>query len=302
MSINIQQILDFPITVRLASLLGRLIPPAIGYPISDALGSWAAARRDSRLTRAVRVNQWMVRGKASTHELDDAVRDTLKQNARDQYTLYHNLDRPENLQPRIAMDHAFREILERPKFATCGLIVAGLHLSIFDFVLQSIVRQGIEALVLTLPNPQGGRRVEYERRKKIGVNILPASLDTLRKAVKYLQRGGILITGIDRPIREPKYCPRFFGYPAALPTHHISLALQAEVPIVVMAVIQSADGNYRLMSSEAIEMEDYSDRGEGIVRNAELVLKQAEAFIRMAPQQWNVPLPVWPELLDVTPG
>lgn len=302
MSIDTQKILDFPGTVHLVSLLGRVIPPSIGYPLSTALGAWVATRRDSFLTRAVRVNQRMARGVTNQHELDAAVRDTLKQNGRDLYTLYHNLHHPENLQDRILIDPEVHEILDRPKFADRGLIVAGLHLSIFDLLLQHIFRQGLEAILLTLPNPQGGRRVEYERRKKTGMNIVPASLDTLRHAVKYLRRGGMLITGIDRPVQTSKYCPLFFGCPAQLPTHHISLALQAQVPLVVIAVIQSAEGDYRLMSSKPIEMEHFANRDDEIVQNAERVLKQAEAFIQMAPQQWNVPLPVWPELPDITPG
>lgn len=299
---SIQPLLDLPVTVHLASFLGRVTPPGIGYSISETLGTWIAARRDSMLTRAVRVNQWVARGAERKHELGHAVRDTLKQNARDLYTLYHNLHRPEQLQDRIIMDPAVCEILDRPMFASRGLVIAGLHLSIFDLVLQHIFQKGLKAIILTLPNPRGGRRVEYERRKKTGVNILPASLNTLRHTVKYLRSGGMVITGIDRPVPEPKYSPRFFGYPASLPTHHISLALQTRVPIVVMSVMQSADGNYHLKSSQPIEMEHCIDRDKGIVQNAERVLKQAEAFIRMAPEQWNVPLPVWPELVDATPG
>jgi hypothetical protein len=56
------------------------------------------------------------------------------------------------------------------------------------------------------------------------------------------------------------------------------------------------------MSSKPIEMEHASDHDREIIWNAERVLKQAETFIRLAPEQWNVPLPVWPELLDIVPG
>lgn len=299
---SIQKILDLPVAVHIASFLGRVTPPGIGYSISETLGAWIAARRDSPLTRAVRSNQWMVRGASPAHGLDLAVRDTLKQNARDLYTLYHNLHRPEQLRDRIIMDPVVCEILDRPMFAKRGLVVAGLHLSIFDLVLQHILQGGLKAIILTLPNPRGGRRVEYERRQKTGANILPASLNTLRHTVKYLRSGGMVITGIDRPVPEPKYSPRFFGYRAALPTHHIWLALQTRVPVVVMAVMQSADGSYRVRSSRPIEMEPIANHSDAIVRNAERVLNQAEAFIRMVPQQWNVPLPVWPELPEAPPG
>jgi lauroyl/myristoyl acyltransferase len=111
----------------------------------------------------------------------------------------------------------------------------------------------------------------------------------------------MVLTGLDRPIPDPKYHPRFFGHAAALSTHYISLALKARVPVVIMAAIYQADGKYHVLSSGPIEMEWDSDREKEILRNAENVLNQAEAFIRLAPQQWNVPMPIWPQLLGNVP-
>jgi len=138
-------------------------------------------------------------------------------------------------------------------------------------------------------------------RKKTGMNLIPASLNTLRQAVKHLERGGMVLTGMDHPVPDPKYHPIFFGHAASLPTHYISLALKAHVPVVIMAAVYQADGKYHILSSEPIEMECNADRGREILRNAEIVLEQAERFIRLAPQQWNVPMPIWPQLLGNVP-
>jgi KDO2-lipid IV(A) lauroyltransferase len=180
-------------------------------------------------------------------------------------------------------------------------VVVGLHLSGFDLILQSLCRQGFKAMVLTVPDPQGGRLIEYEMRKKTGMNLVPASLGTLRQAVKHLEQGGVVLTGMDHPVPDPKLQPRFFGCAAALPTHYVSLARKARVPVVIMAAIYQSDGKYHVQSSEPIEMECGSDREKEILRNTENVLKQAEEFIRLAPQQWNIPLPVWPQLLGKLP-
>ena len=303
MTVNLQQMINSPLAVRLVSFVARIIPPGVGYPLCDFIGDWIAARHTSMLTRAIRTNQWVVRGtNLEKRELDRAVETTLRNNARDIYTLHHNFQNPKAIQRMIIMHPMERELVERPEFATRGLVIVGLHLSNFDLVLQSICQQGFKGMVLTIPNPQGGRRVEYEMRKKTGMNLVPASVPSLRQAVKHLERGGTVFTGLDRPVRDPKHYPKFFGHAASLPTHYIFLALKAHVPVVIMAAIQQADENYHVMSSEPIEMEHDSDQGREIVRNAERVLKQAETFIQMAPQQWNVPLPVWPELLDIVPG
>jgi phosphatidylinositol dimannoside acyltransferase len=303
MSVNLQQIINSQLSVSLVSILGRVIPPPMGFAICDFLGTLIASRRDSPLTRAVRTNQWLARGaRLEKRELDRAVLETLRNNARDIYTLYHNIQHPQRVQRMVVMDSRGRELINRAEFAQRGLVVVGLHLSNFDLILQSSTQQGFKAMTLTIPNPQGGRRVEYEMRKRVGMNLVPTSLSTLKQAVQHLECGGTVLTGLDHPVQDPKHCPTFFGYPASLPTHHIWLALKAKVPVVIMATVQQGDGKYHQMSSDPIEMEYDADPSKIIVRNAERVLKQAEMFIQMAPQQWNVPLPVWPELLDVTPG
>ena len=295
---NIQQILNSPFAVQLAFFIGRIIPPKIGYPICDSIGDWIASQRDSRVTQAVRVNQWVACGaNVEKRELDQVVRETLRNNARDLYTFYHYMHDPNAMQRMISVDPKARQWVERSEFAERGLVIVGLHLSNFDFVLQFICRQGFKPMILTLPDPQGGRRVEYELRKKTGLNMVPASLNTLRQAVNHLERGGMVLAGMDHPVLNPKYHPRFFGRPASLPTHYISLALKAQVPVVIMAAHQHTDGTYHVLSSEPIEMEHDFDHRREILCNAERVLKQAEDFILSAPQQWNVPWPIWPELL-----
>ena len=54
--------------------------------------------------------------------------------------------------------------------------------------------------MLTIPSPQGGRWMEYETRRQSGVNIIPGSVKGLLQAIRHLQRGGMVMTGIDRPV------------------------------------------------------------------------------------------------------
>jgi phosphatidylinositol dimannoside acyltransferase len=303
MAIDLQQIINSPFTVRFVSAVAWAIPSAIGYPVCDLIGNWAAARRQSNVTQAVRLNQWMARGASlEKRVLDEAVRETLRNNARDLYDFYHHLHRPEAMKRRICLNPLADELVRRPEFSGRGLVIVGIHLSNFDSILQSLCRQGLKSLILTIPDPQGGRRVEYEIRKRTGMNLVPASVSALRQAIRHLEQGGLVLTGIDRPVADTRLCPRFFGQPAPLPTHHIYLAMKARVPLVIMAAIRQKDGKYNVLSSEPVEMEQYPDHETGILQNAERVLKQAENFIRLAPQQWNVPLPVWPELLKNVPN
>jgi lauroyl/myristoyl acyltransferase len=181
-------------------------------------------------------------------------------------------------------------------------MLVSIHLSSFDSILLSMHHRGAKGLLLTIPNPQGGRRVEYEMRSSTGMKILPASLNSFRQAVRHLKQGGLVVTAIDRSVPGVRLRPRFFGQPAQLSTHHIYLALKARVPVVVMAVIRQPDGKYKIVGSELMEIEQHTDHESTVLHNAERVLEKAESFIRQAPQQWNVPLPIWPELLGEVPN
>jgi KDO2-lipid IV(A) lauroyltransferase len=254
------------------------------------------------MTRAVRANQWIARGESLEKEaLDQIVYETLCQSARSIFDLYHYIQNREATRRLVFLDLATQQLIQRPEFDKRGLVVAGLHLSNFDLVLDWVCRQGWQPLVLTIPDPQGGRRTEYERRKKIGINLLPASVGAIRQALQHLQQGGVVLTGIDRPIPEPKARPRFFGRPAALPMHHVFLATKAQVPVMVLVTNLQSDGKYHILTSELIEMDPHPDREVEMLQNAGKVLSVAEKYIRQAPQQWSISLPVWPETLSLVP-
>ena len=300
MPIDLQSIIKSQLGVELVSFVGRRIPPSVGYRIADLMAEWIASRRQSRLVRGIRTNQWMIRGGDLDKEsLDRAVHDNLKSIAHSLYSLYHYIHNPKAIHDMVDLDPVARSLVERPEFSDRGLMLVGLHLSNFDFVLQSMCMQGLKAFVLTIPDPQGGHRMEYEMRKRTGMNLVPASVSAMRNAVKYLEQGGVVLTGMDRPVPDPKARPRFFGRASSLPTHHIYLAMKASVPVMVVAARLGADGRYHVRTSEPIEMESYSDHEKsGNVRNAERVLKEAERFLLQAPEQWNMSLPVWPDLMD----
>ena len=303
MAIDLQRITNSRLGVKLISLIGQTVPPSIGYQVADIVAMWIATRRHSPLVRGIRLNQWVIRGAGPDNiTLNRAVQDTLKNIARALYSLYHFIHNPEAFHDRVVLNPVARDFLERPKFSDRGLMVVGVHMSNFDYILQSMCMQGMKPFALTIPNPQGGNRLEYEMRKRTGLNVVPASMSAIRQAVKHLELGGMVLTGIDRPVSDAKLHPVFFGQVSALPTHHIHLSMKAGVPVVIVAARLGTDGRYHVTTSEPIEMESGSDYGKTILWNAERVLKEAEVFISQAPEQWSMPHPVWPHLMDTVPG
>jgi lauroyl/myristoyl acyltransferase len=302
MNIDLQQVMNSSLSLRLVSSLAQRLPPRLGYSIAFEVAGQIARRRDSKLVQAVRANQWVVSAGALEGEvLDQVVLETLRNSAHSLFDLYHYVHDFEATRRLIAFDASFASIARRQEFADRGLMIAGLHMSSFDLVLQWLARDGLRPLVLTIPDPRGGRQLEYEFRQGIGMNLLPASVPAFRQALKHLRRGGMVLTGIDRPIEKPDVMPRFFGRPASLPIHHIFLAIKARVPIIITAVYRQEDGKYHVFASHFIEMEDCPNFEDALLRNAEKVLAVAETFIQRAPQQWSVPLPLWPQMMDSVP-
>jgi lauroyl/myristoyl acyltransferase len=302
MTLNLQPILNSPHSVQLISTLGRVMPVKLGYRLADMVTSRLAVRQDLNIVRAVRLNQWVVRGQSlSPQELDQAARETLRQTARSIFDLHHFLHNPQASRELISFDSGAENILQRQEFSSRGLMIVGIHLTGFDLVLQCLSSQGFRPLTLTIPNPQGASRTEYEMRKKTGMNLVPTSPAAFRQALRYLQRGGTVLTGMDRPVPDPEVRPRFFGYPSVLPIHHIYLAVRAQVPVRIIASFRQPDGSYQLHTSTTIEMETVSNRELELLHNAEKILAIAEDFIRPAPQHWTMSLPVWPQLGDRVP-
>jgi lauroyl/myristoyl acyltransferase len=300
--ISLQQIINSSLSLRLASTLARSLPPWLGYQIAARVAERIVRQSNSNLVRAVRANQWVVSGEQLAGDaLDQAVRETFHSWARCIFDLYHYIDDPEGTRQLIVLESSFQQFARRPEFGERGLVIVGLHVSNFDLILQWLCKQGMKPLTLTIPDPQGGRRMEYETRKRAGMNLVPVSVGAFRQAIKHLQRGGMVVTGIDRPIPEPDACPRFFNRPAALHMHHVFLATKARVPIVIAVARLQDDGKYHVCASDPIDMESHPDPATGMLRNAENVLTVAEEFIRQVPHQWSVPLPVWPQVMDLVP-
>ena len=301
--VNVQQLINSSLSLRLASALARSLPRQVGYPVAYFIAEQIARRRDSKVVQAMRANQWVIQGQClDAAALDEAVRETLRYSARCIFDIYHYIHDLDATGKLIVLEPSFRKIADRPEFDDCGLMVVGLHISNFDLVLQWICQRGLKPLILTIPDPQGARRLEYEMRKRTGMNLLPASVSALKRAIKHLQQGGMVLTGADRPVPDPEVCPSFFGCTAALPVHHVFLATRAHVPLVVAVTYLDADGKYHAIASDLIEMDHYPNHEMGLLRNAEKVLVVAEQFIQQVPLQWSVPLPVWPQILDLVPS
>lgn len=298
----LQALINSPLGVGLALGLGRILPPSLGLPLARRLADRVARQSGASLVKSVRLNQWVIRDKsASSQELDESVSETFRQTAKNLYNLYHHLDDQEYLRQAVCYSARAEQLIADIRASRKSVIVAGVHLSNFDLVARVIGGDGLPAQVLSFPQPGKGYRWQNQLRQKYGLEITPASITSLRQAVRLLKSGGSVVTGLDRPVPGAKLHPAFFGVPSDLPFHHIQLAIQTGTPIIVAAVTTQEDGRYFLDIGDSILMQPHEDRQAEILLNAERVLKEAETRILQAPHQWAMFYPVWPQLLEHVP-
>jgi KDO2-lipid IV(A) lauroyltransferase len=300
---NLQRLLNSRQAGVLALRLSRAMPPRLGFYLADIIAARIAAQREMPLVKAIRLNQWVARGKQpDPKELDQAVLETISYLARSFYEIFHTLHNPQAMLDKIEFSPKAEQIIRESETGRHGRIVLGVHMGNFDLVLQAAAHHGLHALGLSLP--KGGEAVEWQHqfRRNAGLEIMPTSSSSLRLAIERLRQGGTVLTGIEHPLSEAKYKPLFFGLPAYVPVHYVQLALKSETPIVLLASLQGEDGIYRISASEDIEMKPYTKRHEQLIHNAEIILSTAEFFIRQHPEQWTVLQPVWPEITDQVPG
>jgi KDO2-lipid IV(A) lauroyltransferase len=296
--LNLQSIINSRIGVGSALLFGQLTPHFIGYPLSRAVAGLLSCRKNGVLVSAMRVNQWVVHdGALPAPELDSLVSRVFVNSSKSIYDLYHNLHNPRLVNKLVEYSDNFSRMYAAYQKGNRGYIITAPHLGNFDIGGLALGLRNVSFQTLSYPNPGEGYQLQNYIRKKYGLYITPMSVSSMREAEQRLKDGGMVLTGLDRPLAGSRYCPRFFGRPAALPVSYVPMAIKTGVPIVVVCCYY--DGKrYILDASDPVEMNRYPDRQEEIERNAEFVLFEAEKMIRAHPDQWFMYYPVWPDVVD----
>lgn len=299
MGFDTQKILESRKAVNLALWFGRVVPESFGYALTTYITRIIARQTHWAAVRAARANQWVIsQGKLSPEQLDQRVLATFRFTGHAIFELNHYIYRPKAISRLIEFDSRAEAVINHKPEPGIGSLVVSTHLGNFDFCARAAALRGLKGLAITLPEiNNGGYQLQYEMRREIGLEVLPASKNVLRQAIQRLRAGEIVLTGIDRPIQNAKYKPLFFGRPADLPMHHIYLALKAAVPVYVAVAVLKPDNRYHFLISDPIHMHPDPDHKIEMLANAERVLKVAERFIRQYPEQWSMYFPVWPEAI-----
>ena len=154
---SLQSFINGRFGIGLILTLGKIIPPSIGYPLSEKISVMLSSRKNSSIVKAARANQWIISGRSlSAEELDKQTQETFRQTSRWLYDFYHHIDNYENINNRVTLSEKLIRFLTDRLGGDEGTILVAPHLSNFDFGGRAIVFHGYDIQVLSYPQPEGG--------------------------------------------------------------------------------------------------------------------------------------------------
>ena len=294
----VQRFLGSRLVTGLGMVVSRHASPWIGYAIGGVIaGLINRLRPDVYWVLYANLRQVVGPG-VDERALHRMVRRVFRNTARNNYELWHLVGQgPAALKAAVRIPSDFWERVDQARQAGRGAVIVGVHTGNFDVALLALAAdRKDETLVLGIATPPtGGFDLMDHMRARMGVNITSIGVPGLREAIRRLRGGGIIVTGVDRPVGDEEHRVEFFGRPAPLPTGHVRLALKTDAVIFVAGAHRETRRRNVVHISPPLEMVRTGDADEDLRVNMRRTAALLEEFIRAWPQQWGMYVPVWPE-------
>jgi lauroyl/myristoyl acyltransferase len=286
------------ILIRLAVLIGKIMPRQWGLKIASMVGWIAGGIQSNPTVKSIQANQSVIHNQSlSAKELKTKSRTVLSSAAKCMFDYFYFLSRPEKLDQVIDFNPEAKVACDRIRNHQ-PTVFACPHTSNFDLMGYALETQGLKLQVLSYPSPNASYKMQNKIREGVGILVTPTSLSAFRLARKRLKEGKSILTGFDRPLESDqsvKHQLVFFGHQAHLPAAYVRLAIDAMVPVIILAATSQPGGRYRLEGSTPIWMETGDEIDDEIAYNANRVLKESEGLILKYADQWAMFYPVWPQ-------
>ena len=296
---SLQSVASSAGVLRLGMFFGRRTPEGIGHRLA-----WWAAGVVCRLRPAVynivQSNLGQVLGPgASRRALDRATRQVFYTAIRGYFDLFRALQLTDGeISTLVDITEETRAAARSLQDREGGVVLVFPHLSNFDLGGHALVPLLPEMQLFTVPDPPPGFQLLNESRRRSGIEVTPLSSSALRKAIKLLGRGGVVSLAGDRPVSDLDEPVSFFGRPARLPSGHIRLALKTGATMMVAYCVLSPETQrYAVHLEPPMDLIRTGNRDREVRLNMRRILDALEGIIRRWPEQWQMFVPVWPELL-----
>lgn len=278
---------------RLGSWVARNLPLVAGEALAEVAAT-AVSRLPSPRREMVGRHLQRVRGPLPPDELQRAVRQAFASYGR--YWLESfRLPRETPASLDAAMSYEGVQHLERGLAAGKGVIAALPHLGGWDFGGAWLSTIGYPCTVVVEPvEPPELFEWFAEFRQSLGLTVVPLGPDAGRILMSTLKRGGFVGLVCDRDIQGNGVEVEFFGERTTMSAGPATLALRTGAALLPMTVYFEGRRHHHGVVRPPVPVERQGSLREDITRITQLLAKELEEFIRVAPEQWHLFQPNWP--------
>ncbi len=282
--------------------IGRHMPRSFGYGLARAVSQWVATFKPG-VYWIVRANLHQVLGDVGDAELHRMTRRVFLHAGQVYYDFFRAITRErDRLTEAVHLRPGFVEFLKSCLENKRGVLLLSTHMSNFDLAGVCVAAHGIPIQLLPIADPKGGFQIFNKLREAGGFQVTPLSAASLRAAVRRLRNGGIVVTGMDRPVPQEGTQIEFFGRPSYLPTGPARMALISGAQVIVGSCHHDPARGYVLETTDPIEMKRKGEQRQSVLYNAQRLAAILEDMVRAHPDQWLMFHPVWGDPLPPAVG
>ena len=293
---RVQDLISSKPATRFGIFIGQHMPRRVGYGLARMVAN-VIARKKSQIYWTVQANLRQILGSEDGDmKLHEMTRHVFFHAGPTYYDFFNALGQPrEVLAEAVRVPEAFIPRIRSETARGQGVLLLGTHMSNFDLAGLSVGARGLSVQMLSLANPEAGFHLLNYLRAKAGFEVTPITPRSLRAAIQRLKSGGVVLTGMDRPIPEDRELVEFFGRSAYLPVGPVRLALMTGATVLMGSCYYEPDDGYVLDVRGPVEMVRTGNRRQDILTNARRLAVILEEFVRAHPEQWMMFHPFWPE-------
>jgi len=296
---RLQDLISSKPMTQVGLFIGQHMPRWLGYGLSRVVSA-IIARRKPQIYWTVHANLRHILGPdADDTTLHEMTRHVFFHAGQTYYDFFHAIGQPpEVLVKAVQVPKDLIESIQSEMARGRGVLLLAAHMSNFDLAGLSVGARGLPVQMLSLADPEAGFHILNYLRAKGGYEVTPITPASLRAAIRRLKSGGLVLTGMDRPIPEDRELIEFFGRLAYLPVGPVRLALMTGATVFMGSCYHEPSHGYVLEVTGPVEMVRTGNRRQDILTNTCRLAIILEGFVRAHPEQWMMFHPFWPELSD----
>ncbi|MEP6769054.1 MAG: lysophospholipid acyltransferase family protein [Acidobacteriota bacterium] len=274
----------------------RHVPRRIAYPLAREVGGTYFRLRPKYLA-AIRSNLAVILGEdPASPEVVRLANEMVRGHASAWLDFLHFASRPPAESARLVESvEGFSRLVEG-RAAGKGVLLLTAHLGNWEVggLMLAEVRQPIHVVLVPdiFPGVEKARRRLHGRAGVTEISIDHSFGPTLA-VLRALEQNAIVAMQGDRDFNNTGIAVPFFGRDAFFPRGPFRVAMATGATVLPAFILRTADGRYRAIIEERLEIERGPDRDASLRENIARYVAILERYIRASPEQWYCFYPFW---------